>query len=455
MPGDAIWLSQMSASGGTAWPRGLAIDQVGDIVAVGYFGTSAKIGNTTLTSAGGTDIFVAKLSGKTGDLIWAKQLGGTDDDQASDVAIDSTNAIYVTGQYSSPSIDLGGGPLPGTSNRETTGFVVKLGADGTHVWSHNFPVSGGDSESAALSISAGAKGIAVSGQFSGTATINGAQFVSAGKADIFVAKLGIDGSPVWAKSFGGTGYDFGYDVAIDNVGDVVCAGAFQGVVNFGGGSKDAGSSSAALLLKLASADGSHLFSERLGSMTAESDAYAVAVDSSNSIFLTGGFWGSGDFGNGVPLNSSFAMDPFVAKYSASGAYLWAKSFSSTGHSSESATSAAVDSSGDVAVTGSFCGNLSLGDKQNLTAASLCPTGTESTDMFVARLSGVDGTPLAYSSGGGVLTDSGNAVALAPDGRIFVTGPFQGFAEFGGSTVTASASASNGAYDAFIVSLPAL
>jgi hypothetical protein len=74
-------------------------------------------------------------------------------------------------------------------------------------------------------------------------------------------------------------------------------------------------------------------------------------------------------------------------------------------------------------------------------------------MFAARLSGADGSHIASTRGGGARDDRGLSVALAPDGRIFVSGLFQGFAEFGGTTLTALGQATSA--DGFVVALPPL
>ena len=63
--------------------------------------------------------------------------------------------------------------------------------------------------------------------FQGSTTVLGTQLVGNGSSDdIGVAKIGPDGNPAWVKSFGGSGGDELYGLAVDGAGDVYIAGSF-------------------------------------------------------------------------------------------------------------------------------------------------------------------------------------------------------------------------------------
>jgi len=68
------------------------------------------------------------------------------------------------------------------------------------------------------------------GHFGGTVDFDpGAgttNLTSNGHEDVFVSKLDSSGDLVWAKSFGGTGRDRGWAVAVDSSGNVYTAGFF-------------------------------------------------------------------------------------------------------------------------------------------------------------------------------------------------------------------------------------
>ena len=94
---------------------------------------------------------------------------------------------------------------------------------------------GGDEESASTAVDASGN-VYTAGYFQGIVDFDpGAgvtNLTSAGGYDVFISKLNSTGDLVWAKSFGGTGTDFGYEIAVDNSGNVYTTGSFQETVDF-------------------------------------------------------------------------------------------------------------------------------------------------------------------------------------------------------------------------------
>ncbi|RZJ88220.1 MAG: hypothetical protein EOO60_11340, partial [Hymenobacter sp.] len=71
-----------------------------DVYVTGSFSGTASLGTATLTSAGGTDIFVAKLTdqGSTAALKWARPLGGAANDFGAGLALQGAS-VYVAGTF--------------------------------------------------------------------------------------------------------------------------------------------------------------------------------------------------------------------------------------------------------------------------------------------------------------------------------------------------------------------
>jgi hypothetical protein len=57
-----------------------------------------------------------------------------------------------------------------------------------------------------------------------------------GIPDIFVQKLDVNGNLLWAKRMGGTSYDAGSSIAVDDFGNVFVTGIFFGTADFDPGS---------------------------------------------------------------------------------------------------------------------------------------------------------------------------------------------------------------------------
>ena len=175
---------------------GVAVDAAGAAYATGSFhGTAsfnAGTGMATLVSAGGADAFVAKLDA-TGNLVYARQFGGTSTDQGYGIAVDAASAAYVTGSFQfTASFNAGAGMAALTSAGNDDAFVAKLDANGNLALARRL---GGTSGDVGFGIAVGAAGnTSVVGLFIGTVDFDPdsgtTSRTSAGDPDAFVVKLG-------------------------------------------------------------------------------------------------------------------------------------------------------------------------------------------------------------------------------------------------------------------------
>ncbi|MFZ4123907.1 MAG: SBBP repeat-containing protein [Candidatus Planktophila sp.] len=240
--GDFLWAKRF---GGTQSDRAysIAVDSSGNVYTTGYFQATVDFdpgaGTSNLTSAGATDAFVSKLD-SAGDFLWAKRFGGTQSERAYSIAVDGSGNVYTTG-YFSGTVDFD--PGAGTSNLTSVGqgdaFVSKLDSAGDLIWAKSF---GGTESDLGLSIAVDGSGnVYTTGYFRRTVDFDpGAgtsNLTSVGSDDVFVSKLDSTGNLLWAKSFGGTSFDFPFEddfnsIAVDGSGNVYTTGYFQGTVDF-------------------------------------------------------------------------------------------------------------------------------------------------------------------------------------------------------------------------------
>ncbi|MEZ0229163.1 MAG: hypothetical protein ACAI25_11100, partial [Planctomycetota bacterium] len=196
---------------------------------------------------------------------------------------------------------------------------------------------------------------------------------SAGLQDAYVARYRADGSLVWVKSIGGTEYDSGTGVAVLADGTILATGTFQRTSTFGAGE---------------------------------------AVQTVLSAISVSG-------------------DVYLARYSATGALLWAKpaTSASAGSSVGSRAVAPCTTDGSVVLTGTFTGSVTFGPGAPAQVVATAPTGA--TSAFVARF-GPDGTLVwvktTHTSAPYAVSASG--VAANADGSTTVTGFMMASATFG-------------------------
>ena len=139
----------------------------------------------------------------------------------------------------------------------------------------------------------------------------------------------------------------------------------------------------------------------------ETNDYAngVATDSSGNVYVTGGTKGGLD-GN----TSAGDTDLFVVKYNSSGTKQWTKQLGSSGR--DSANGIAIDSSGNVYVTGVTFGGLDWN------------TSAGANDLFLVKYNS-NGTKQWTEQLGTASSDAANAVATDSSGNVYVAGATYG------------------------------
>lgn len=151
------------------------------------------------------------------------------------VAADPAGNIYVVGTNEGW-VDLDPGPGQAWINKTSSSgnwdaFLAKYGPDKTLQWVK--PFSGGQGRTL-RDVAVGPDGsIYVAGGFTGSATFGNLPLTSATTTS-FVAKLAPeDGNIAWTMQFSeASGYNYGWQIALDGQGKVYLAGKFQGTVDF-------------------------------------------------------------------------------------------------------------------------------------------------------------------------------------------------------------------------------
>jgi len=216
---------------------GVGVDANDNVIVAGRFEQSLELAGD-LSSAGGTDIYLAKLS-PAGVPVWSERLGGTGDAGVHDLVVHPQTGDIVMVGHMSKTVDFGGGDRVSAGARDI--FVVKLDGDGDHVWS---AVYGDASDQFAstnetnewLTLAIGPTGlIHFGGGLLGELDFGGVSLASAGdKPDVFYVKLGLDGSFAGGNRYGGTSTDFAFDLAVASSGHIVMAGrTFGSTLDFG------------------------------------------------------------------------------------------------------------------------------------------------------------------------------------------------------------------------------
>ena len=280
----------------------------------------------------------------------------------------------------------------------------------------------------------------VTGYFNGSATFGIITLTSNGSYDIFVAKLDSNGNWLWAKQAGGINYDCGNSIAVDASGNIYVTGRFRNTAIFDTTTVTGSNSNDIFVAKLDS-NGNWLWAKQAGG--ADNDCgYGIAVDASGNIYVSGWFQGVATFGYTNITSTVNSADIFVAKMDSNGNWLWVNKAGGT--TTDNGNSIAVDSSGNIYVTGWFQGVATFG------TTNIKITSNGDFDIFIAKLDS-NGNWLWAKQAGGTKVDYGNSIAVDTNGNSYVTGSFASlYATFG--TTTLSNYNTNNSDDIFVAKL---
>ena len=312
---DDIFVAKMDSSGNWLWITGaggsdsersksISLDSAENIYVTGSFYDTTTFGSHSLTSNGGSDVFVAKMDAN-GSWLWITGAGGSDSDYGLSIAIDNAENIYVTGDLWNTATF---GSYSITNNGSSDIFVAKMDTDGNWLWATGV---GGIDEDSSGSIAIDDNGnIIVVGSFIDTVTFGTTSIVSSGSFDIFVAKIDASGNWMWATGAGGSDSDFGYSIAVDDAEKIYVTGAFYNIATFGSYSLTSNGEFDIFVAKI-DENGNWLWATGAGGSDFDLGE-SIVIDHAENIFVTGEFSDNAIFGS-YSLTSSGEFDVFVAK----------------------------------------------------------------------------------------------------------------------------------------------
>jgi hypothetical protein len=167
--------------------------------------TLMMTGYTESTGAGDRDYLLIKTAAN-GDTLWTKTYGGSDSDWAWDIDQTTTGGYVIGGKSESFSSSAGDADL----------FVVNTDANGNVQWAKSY---GGASPEIAYTVKQTSDG--------GYIIAGSTESFGTGQSDILVVKTDANGTTLWAKAYGGSGYDEGRDIVQTSDGGYAITGIFR------------------------------------------------------------------------------------------------------------------------------------------------------------------------------------------------------------------------------------
>ncbi|MGZ4047828.1 MAG: SBBP repeat-containing protein, partial [Bacteroidia bacterium] len=437
------WVKTVGSGTKDSYGQYVTTDASGNVFITGnFYGTidfDPGPGVFNLSAIGSDlDIFIVKLD-VSGNFVWAKRLGGGENDYVSAIAADAAGNVYTTGYFFGTS-DFDPGPslvnLTATGGSLTSDvFISKLDASGNYVWAKSF---GGNGNDQGKSIAIDPSGnVFTTGYFWLTADFDpGAGIMnlgSVGSEDVFISKLDVSGNFMWAKGIGGLENDEGNGIATDAGGNVYTTGSFLETADFdpGAGVVDLTSDTSVsigtpdIFISKLDASGNYVWAKRIGGKHYDY-GNAIELDSGGMVYTTGFFEDTVDFDSGAAVNNLISdpgsMDMFISKLDSLGNFVWAKRVGSI--VSGNANAMAMDASGSVYVTGSFNGTADFdpGAGTFYATSTLLVSGAFSDDVFILKLDN-SGNFMWVANFGGPGPETSTSINVDPFGNVYTIGGF--------------------------------
>jgi gliding motility-associated-like protein len=438
----------------------IAIDKNDNIYVTGLFSLTKDFdpgpGVYNLTSAGAYDAFVYKTDAH-GNFIWAKQFGGTMDDEGRSITTDNAGNIYVTG-YFRGTADLD--PGPDTLNLSSSGgmdiFICKLDPSGNLVWSKH--IGGNGMDFPAGIVADQMSSFYLGGHFLDTCDVDPgplSHLLVSSRWDSFICKFDTSGNLTWAKHITGNREEVCTSIAADSQGNVYACGEYNSTVDFDPGAgvynltaiPSCCDNQDVFVLKLDSA-GNFIFARSFGGIQNEYGR-AITVDINKNIYITGDYSGTADFdpGPGVyNLTPSSNCETYAVKLDPSGGFLWAKNFIGPATAGANGLSIAVDKNENAYITGQFRGPTDFDPGPGTYFLT-----SNNNVCYISELNASGNFVYAGLFGGHHAGSAGYDIATSSCGSVFITGTFWGMMDFDPG-VTNDSLYSDGINNLFIVKL---
>jgi hypothetical protein len=394
---------------------------------------------------------------------WVKTWGSGGNDHAYAITKDSNGNMYVTGFYFS-TVDFNPDPAQ-VDNHSGFGswdsFVSKFAPDGTFVWAKTWGATGyADS---ALDVAVDNNGnVFVSGWWQNDMAIPQIDLDPGAGVDwhygkvgdnIYLINLNSSGDYQWGYSWSSIDWAFseGNGLTTDGSGNVYMTGAYQNTIDWDPGPGVANLTPVgwkdAFLLKLDSS-GTYQWALSWGGAGMNDYGYNVCLDSTGNILVCGQVYGSNidfDPGPGTDIRNANGWDAFLSSFSPGGNYQWAKMWGGSG--SDDARDVAIDTTGNIFVTGSFAATVDFnpdGGVENHSSAG-------GTDSYVSKFDS-SGAFLWAKTWGGTSDEIAYGVGTDLSGSVAVTGYYQGTADFDPANPGTIVYTANTSHDAYMVKL---
>jgi len=321
--GQQQWVARYSGTAGASLATAIAVDSSGNVYVTGFsWAPDTTFDYATIKyNSVGQQQWVARYNGP-----------GNFDDEAHAIAIDGTGNVYVTG---------------GSWDDYTDYATVKYNSVGEQQWVVRYSGPGHYLDDA--------KAIALDNF--GNVYVTGSSYGPNTESDYATVKYNAAGQQQWIARYNGPGnlWDYARGIVVDSSSDVYVTGASQ----------DTDGADDYATIKYNSTGQQQWVARYNGPTGSGGDAAAIVIDTADNVYVTG------------YSSSNVGLDYATIKYSSAAQEQWVARYSGRANGESFATAIAVNSPGNVYVTGYSSDPVTVYDFVTIKYVEPTPTPTPS------------------------------------------------------------------------------
>ncbi len=228
--GTSLVYSTYLGTNGSDNGYGIAVDTSGNAYLLGDTSSSSFPTSSPFQASyagGASDLFVAKLNASGSALTYSSYLGGSGVEWSGGIAVDASGAAYIAGYTTSTDFPTASPIQASHAGATYDSFVTKINAAGSAMVYSTYLGGTGDDDARAIALDASNNAFVVGETSSTNFPIASAYQATNGGGfrDAFVTKLNSAGSAFsYSTYLGGSGIDYGSDIAMDLSGDAFVTG---------------------------------------------------------------------------------------------------------------------------------------------------------------------------------------------------------------------------------------
>jgi hypothetical protein len=303
------WMYYLGGTG-TDGSSNLILDSTGNILLTGRTTSADFLGQINSYSGGG-DAYILKVS-PSGQPLWMTYLGGSGDEADANIAVDSADSLLVSGTTSSTN-------FPGRTNSYHggvyDGFILKVSPTGQLLW---MTYLGGSAEDWASGLAVDSTGDALVSGYTFSDNFAGRTNSYYGNTDAFLLRVNPSGQLQWMTYYGGSAWDWAGRIALSPTGDALLAGWTRSTDFAGQNNAYMGGGQDAFLLRV-NPSGAIQWMTYLGG-TGSDDGGGIAVRDNDDVLVVGSTY-SVDFAGRINSHRTFP-DAYVLMVSPTGQLQW-------------------------------------------------------------------------------------------------------------------------------------